>query len=280
MNRAYWNRLAATYSDDVIEITAIDTNGVLVRTAEMLGGTDTVAADFGCGVGATTRAFAPFFKRIVGVDFSPQLLDEAKRRTNMKNVSYALADLAGPRPPDIEVDVGFCVNCLIAPSYEMRFRIARNLARRVRGRVAFVVPSWESVLRTYQTLVRLDVADGNERRAAGRRVAALAAHEVRSLVDGVVEVGGEPTKHYLSDEIAQFLADAGFLVDTIERVEYPWDIDLDVGRPRSKALLGLRSPWDWLLVCYPVGAASVGAASVGAASVGAASVGAASRRDS
>jgi SAM-dependent methyltransferase len=248
MNRAYWNRLAANYSDDVIEITAIDADGVLTRTAERLGGTDTVAADFGCGVGATTRAFAPFFARVVGIDFSPQLLDEAKRRTSMKNVSYALADLATRRPPDIEVDVGFCVNCLIAPSYDTRFRIARNIARCVRGAVAFVVPSWESVLRTYQSLIRLDVADGNERRATVRRVAALAAREVRSLVDGVVEVGGEPTKHYLSDEIAQFLADAGFLIDTIERVEYPWDIDLDFGRPRPKALLGPRTPWDWLLI--------------------------------
>ena len=249
MNRAYWNRLAATYSDDVIEITAIDTDGVLVRTAERLGGTDSVAADFGCGVGATTRAFAPFFRRVVGIDFAPKLLDEAKQLTNVGNASYVLADLAGLRPPDVEADVGFCVNCLIAPNHDMRFRIARNIARCVRGTVAFVVPSWESVLRTYQTLVRLDVADGNELRATGRRVAALAAREVQSLVDGVVDVGGEPTKHYLSDEIAQFLADAGFLIDTIERVEYPWEIDLDFGTPRSKALLGPRTPWDWLLVC-------------------------------
>jgi SAM-dependent methyltransferase len=249
MKRAYWDRLAERYSDDVLEITAIDAKGVFARTAASFGGAHAVAADFGCGIGATTRALAPHFERVIGVDFAPKLLDEAKRRTNIANVSYMLADLAGPKPPRVAADAGFCVNCVIAPNHEIRMSIARNIARCVRsgGLVAFVVPALESVLRTYHALIRLDVASGAARSRATQRIAALAKREVRSIVDGVVEIGGEPTKHYLDDEIAQFLGDAGFAVDTIDRIEYPWDVELELG-DGTPAMLGDRMPWDWLLV--------------------------------
>ena len=249
MKRAYWDRLADRYSDDVLEITAIDTKRLFARTAASFGGAHAVAADFGCGVGATTRALAPYFERVIGVDFSPKLLAEAKRRTNIGNVSYVLADLGAAKAPRVVADAGFCVNCLIAPNDEIRARIARNVARCVRngGLVAFVVPALESVLRTYQALIRLDVADGTGRGPATRRVAALAKREVRSIVEGIVEIGGEPTKHYLGDEIAEFLTDAGFTIDTIDRIEYAWDVELELG-DHPPALLGGRTPWDWLLV--------------------------------
>jgi SAM-dependent methyltransferase len=252
MKRAYWDRLATRYSDEVLEITAIDSRRVLARTAAQLGRRYAVAGDFGCGVGATTRTFAPYFERIVGIDFAPKLLAEAKRRTKRDNVSYLLADLAADEPLDFRVDAGFCVNCLIAPRYETRIRIARKVARAVRrgGPVVMVVPALESALRTYHALVRLDMADGDERREGLRRVNAIAAREVRSIADGVVTTGGEPTKHYLGDEIVEFATEAGFKVERLERVEYPWREEIELGRSgaRTRAALGKGAPWDWLLV--------------------------------
>jgi SAM-dependent methyltransferase len=252
MNRTYWDRLASRYSDEVLEVTAIDIHGSLARTAAAFGSRCAVAGDFGCGVGATTRAFAPYFERILGVDFAPKLLAEARRRTRDDNVSYVLADLAADEPLDFRVDAGFCVNCLIAPRYETRIQIARTVARTVRrgGSVAIVVPALESALRTYHALVRLDMVDGSKRREGLRRVNAIATREVRSVADGIVTTGGEPTKHYLGDEIVEFAADAGLKVERLERVEYPWLDEIELGRSsaRTRAALGKGAPWDWLVV--------------------------------
>jgi SAM-dependent methyltransferase len=252
MKRAYWDRLASRYSNEVLEITAIDTHRVLARTAARLGRRYAVAGDFGCGVGATTRTFAPCFERIVGVDFSPKLLAEAKRRTKDDNVSYVLADLATSETLGFRVDAGFCVNCLIAPRYETRIRIARSVVRAVRrgGPVVIVVPALESALRTYQALVRLDMVDGDARSEGVRRVNAIAAREVRSIADGIVTTGGEPTKHYLGDEIVEFAAEAGLSVDRLERVEYAWREEIELGRigERTRRALGKGAPWDWLVV--------------------------------
>jgi SAM-dependent methyltransferase len=252
MNRSYWDRLAARYSEEVLEITTIDTHGSLARTAAAFGARHAVAGDFGCGVGATTRAFAPYFERIVGFDFSPKLLAEAEGRTKDDSVSYVLADLATNESLDLRVDAGFCVNCLIAPRYETRIRIARTVARTVRrgGPVAIVVPALESALRTYHALVRLDMADGRKRREGLRRVGAIAAREVRSIADGIVTTGGEPTKHYLGDEIVEFASEAGLKVERLERVEYSWRDEIELGRSgaRTRAALGKGAPWDWLVV--------------------------------
>jgi hypothetical protein len=118
------------------------------------------------------------------------------------------------------------------------------------GPVVIVVPALESALRTYHALVRLDMADGSNRRGGLRRVNSIAAREVRSIADGIVTTGGEPTKHYLGDEIVEFAAEAGFKVERLERVEYPWRDEIELGRvgSRTRAALGAGAPWDWLVV--------------------------------
>lgn len=250
MKRAYWDRLAESYSERVFEITSYDRNGVLAGVAAALSRPAGVAADFGCGVGATTRLLAPSFGRVIGIDFSPKLLAEARRRTRSDNVEYLEADLASREELGIAADVGFCVNCLISPSFDNRSRIVRQVARclRPRARAAFVVPSFESVLRTYQAMVRLDVEAGARRQAASKRIAALAAREILAADDGIVAIGGEPTKHYLGDEIVQFLEDADFSVDRLDRVEYAWEVELDADMQGGTAVLGRRTPWDWLVL--------------------------------
>ena len=42
---------------------------------------DGVALDFGCGVGRLTQPLADYFKRVVGVDISPTMLDLARSLT-------------------------------------------------------------------------------------------------------------------------------------------------------------------------------------------------------
>jgi hypothetical protein len=94
------------------------------------------------------------------------------------------------------------------------------------------------------------MSDGSTRREGLRRVNGIAAREVQSIADGVVTTGGEPTKHYLGDEIVEFAGEAGLKVERLERVEYPWRDEIELGRSsaRTRAALGAGAPWDWLVV--------------------------------
>ncbi|XP_071825258.1 uncharacterized protein [Apostichopus japonicus] len=55
---------------------------------EQPGNVDTIALDIGCGTGQLTRALAPLFKKMIGIDRSKSQIDVAKGVTKEKNIEY------------------------------------------------------------------------------------------------------------------------------------------------------------------------------------------------
>lgn len=245
MNRAYWNDLAPGFGDQVLQISQCDMHGVILRTARRLRGRHKVAVDFGCGPGAISRAIAPFFGTVVGVDFAPQLLTEARRLSHSLGIRFERRNLEKPPDPASQLaDAGFCANVLIHERDDIRHRIAAHVCASVKvdGHLVVVVPALESALRTYQTLSRCHQYDGLSARRARNALDRQAAKEILSITDGVIAVGGTPTKHFLQDEIAQFLDDHGVDVEVVERVEFPWSEEID----NVPDWLTSPGPWDWL----------------------------------
>src|SRR5262249_45913857 len=62
---------------------------------------------------------------------------------------------------------------------------------------------------------------------------------------GVVDTGGEPTKHYLAEEAFVMMQDAGFDVVCVDKIEYDWCNELE----DPPGWLREPYPWHWLLVC-------------------------------
>ncbi len=57
-----------------------------------------LAVDVGCGVGRLTGALARDFDRVVGIDVTPTMLAEARRRVTVAQVSFVRADIAVTAP--------------------------------------------------------------------------------------------------------------------------------------------------------------------------------------
>lgn len=246
MKTAYWNALAEDFGEKVLEVTETDLTGVFARTAKRLGGKDKTAVDFGCGPGASTRAVAAYFKNAIGVDFSPALIETASAQTNSSNVSFRVADLSRADAKRLPCDVGFCINVLISPDALRREAIARNVHKSVKrgGAAVLAVPSFESAMRIYQILLACQLREGVTRKAALREINRWAAEEIINIADGIVDIGGEPTKTWRGDELSEFLVELGFRNVELERINYPWDEVID-GAPHD---LTAAPPWDWLAV--------------------------------
>ena len=246
MNQQYWNRLAKNFAGRVFEIAGGETNGALAATVKKLSRHYKTAGDFGCGAGGTTPLLATYFDEVIAIDYAKKLLRRAQKRVQTDNVRFLAADLSAKKPPAVTVDAAFCINALLHPNAKKRRRITETVyACTRRGGAALVVaPALESYMRTYQVLVGCRAAQGMGRKKAVRAVVPLAQKEVHSLVEGIVDVGGTPTKHYMHDELVQQLADAGFAVATVARVEFPWSEVLD-DLPQD---LQKFRPWDWLAV--------------------------------
>ena len=78
MDRNYWDRLAGSFSDEVIELAKEDVNGVLLEELDRVASKKRRVVDLGCGAGALLPQLAERFREVVGVDFSKALLRQAE----------------------------------------------------------------------------------------------------------------------------------------------------------------------------------------------------------
>ena len=116
------------------------------------------------------------------------------------------------------------------------------------SRVLVLVPSLESTLYADTRLVEWNMREGKSHARAVRQVQHGESGMIGPAVAGVVERGGEPTKHYLREEAIVLMRGAGFDVEHADRVQHGWN-EVFNHPPRW-----LRDPypWHWLLVCRRV----------------------------
>ncbi|EEB17383.1 conserved hypothetical protein [Pediculus humanus corporis] len=48
-----------------------------------------LAVDVGCGSGQSTEVLSPFFKRVIGIDSSDLIIEEARKKCHCLNVFYS-----------------------------------------------------------------------------------------------------------------------------------------------------------------------------------------------
>jgi len=241
-----WNSLASDFENDVLEIASNDLRGVLKQQVEGAAKGHTTAADLGCGAGSLLPLLCSNFKTVYAVDYAAELLKVAEQRNDFSKVQYLKHDLAGKKPLPFAVDVTFCVNTLICKSEAKRHNMAKSLwqATKKKGLCVVVVPSMESITHVYQAFARCKVRAGMSRNQAVTAMNRIYKKEVLSHVGGIVSIGGAATKCYTREEISIFLAEAGFTVEQILRIEYPWSEEIE-NAPRW---LKEPYPWDWLIL--------------------------------
>jgi SAM-dependent methyltransferase len=123
------------------------------------------AADIGCGTGQLLRYLSRRCAVVYGVDSSPEMLRQARRRTGDKNIQFLhqdLRELQLPRPVDVITCTFDTLNYLTTPDHLKRAfrRIRDNL--REGGHVIFdmITGAGESGRRLVRQRVRLPEATG------------------------------------------------------------------------------------------------------------------------
>lgn len=95
-NKHYWSSIAEKYDSTVSE-TGDQSQQLIINpiVEEFLGDLKgKVILDAGCGNGYWSRRMAKTAQRVVGVDFTPELIEHAKRRGVPNNVQFLLGNLA------------------------------------------------------------------------------------------------------------------------------------------------------------------------------------------
>jgi len=241
-----WDRLSEDFSSKVLQIAEIDLTHSISKTLKKLGGKSKIAADLGCGIGSSTRLLAPHFKSVTGFDFSNPLLESARNKTSAKNVNYKYLNFGCSAPIKKNFDVCLSVNAFISNDHFARKLGEKNIVAmtKPKGYVVVVVPSFESIMRTYQILKDCQIDQINSDAKADQFVNSIAANEIVSFSSGIVKVGDVPTKHYLQDELLDTFSVLGLKNLECHRVSFPWHEILE----NLPARFSATPPWDWMMI--------------------------------
>lgn len=247
MNEKDWDQVAATFEEEIFNVPENDTKGLITDAIRRLSAPDATATDLGCGVGRTLPLLSEHFAKVYAVDVSSQCLAVAAEScTQYDNITYVHADLSKDRNGYPAADVVLCINTLLNASIEVREPLFDRTCRSVKrgGHLVLVVPALGSALLTTYRRLQWNLRDGMPPAEAQQE----AAQNDAGIEHGIVHIDGVPTKHYMREELEASLADRGFRVEAIEKLEYGWDTEFEAPPRWMKE----PWPWDWFVTAQRV----------------------------
>jgi SAM-dependent methyltransferase len=177
--REQYDRAVAVAPEAAVALYSLGDPAILDRaTSELVAlladwdllGTDRVALDIGCGIGRIERALAKRLRHIIGIDLSPAMIAEAKRRSaGVANVDFLLCN--GRELPlfPAAFDLILAIDsfpCMVAVAPEIAERYIRDAARLLRPGGSLAIFNY-----SYRGSLAADRAEiAAHARAAGLRV--------------------------------------------------------------------------------------------------------------
>jgi SAM-dependent methyltransferase len=244
--KTHWNNIAKSYNDEIFDVFASDRKSLLPKYFKKHAGKRLTAMDFGCGNGKAFSSLSPSFKKVVAIDISQELINQAKHLP-FKNISFLQRDLSNQKASIPKVDFLFSCNVIMLPEIEKNYAMLRNIHRALNrgGRALIVIPSSESVLFSAWRLIDWYKKEGTDPKEISPSELSYFKGGQLEILQGVYYIDGVPTKHYSRPEIEIIFDDANLKVTAIEKLEYNWDTEFASPPQWMKA----PYPWDWLVEC-------------------------------
>ena len=244
MNRSYWEKMAATYGEEIFDVLHNDKKALIRSVINKYSGKNKTAIDIGCAIGKWLPVLAPAFKKVVAVDISAKNLAIAKQLyPQYTNVEYLRADMSGRKTKLPACDLGICINAILTPIQKDRDIFFASLPSSIKknGHIIITVPSLESWLLSsvIQQQFKIDrtlfPAEKKPREAL---------RKWNNIRKGNADIDEVPHKHYLKEELQLLLANEGFIAEDFQKIEYNWDTEF-LNPPKW---LKDPKPWDWMVV--------------------------------
>jgi SAM-dependent methyltransferase len=239
----HWNKIGSSYDSEIFDVFQSDKLKKLPVLFRKYAHASHTAVDFGCGTGKALQYLAPVFKNVTAVDISQELLNIAQSRSHA-NVSFRQLDLTTSFKLE-PADFAFCCNVIMLPDLAKNRIMLKNIRKSIKrgGAAVLVLPSLDSffysALRMMEWYQRegtspADIIDAEFDGFKGSK---------RDIIQGLVSIDGVKTKHYSLPELELILPEAGFTINSIERLEYDWNTEFS----KPPSWMKGPYPWDWVV---------------------------------
>jgi SAM-dependent methyltransferase len=238
----HWDKIGSGYDSEIFDVFQSDRLGKLKALFSKYGNTNHRAIDFGCGTGKALPYLSPAFREVLAVDISPELIQQAEAR-GFANVDFRQADLTKPLRTG-PADFGFCCNVIMLPEVDKNMKMFKTIRRALKagGTAVLVLPSLDSFFYSALRLIEWYKREGVQADDIINSEFDGFRSSKRDIIRGLVSIDGVVTKHYSLPELELILPEAGFNVESIERLEYEWNTEFT----KPPRWMKKPYPWDWV----------------------------------
>src|ERR1700752_357458 len=151
MKRNYWEKIAASYNDEIFDVLQNDKKALIRSAIKRYASKRKTVIDIGCAIGKWLPVLSPAFKKVYAVDISKENLEIAKKLyPEFTNVVYDRIDMSGSKAKMPLCDAGICINAILTDSLKKRNVFFTNLKNCIKknGYLILVIPSLESSMLT------------------------------------------------------------------------------------------------------------------------------------
>ncbi len=243
-----WNKVAKDYFGEIISPFSEGVqNPIFWYLEKKLGVNPSQMSviDIGCGIGNFLLPLSEKFSQVVGLDFSPKMIEAAKEKVKEKsNVTLYVRDARDLKEFNGQFDVAVAVNSVLLPKIADDEKIMKEIHGVLKegGFLLGVFPSMESHLFKALLVQEKALEEGKSEEEAIK----LSQEEAKDcdLVTALVRYPDSTQKNYYLFELKHRLKRAGFSKIKIRKVYYPWEIYED------DTLLSFKKKgkmWDWFV---------------------------------
>lgn len=244
MKRAYWEKMAPSYQEEIFDVLKEDKKALIRKAIKKYARPEQTIIDIGCAVGKWFPVLSPSFKKVIALDISAENLRIAKETyPQFTNIEYLRGDMSNPRIRLPKCEMGICINAILTPHPKDRVIFFKNLSACIqeKGLLILSVPSLESFMLTkiIQQEYKIDASLFPTLTHAKKGL-----DNWNKILRGVGDIDEVPHKHFLGEEIQILLDRSGFNTLQLKKIEYTWDTEFH----RPPQWLKSPGPWDWMVV--------------------------------
>lgn len=246
MGEAYWDGLAESYQQEIFSVLKNDKAQIIKKLIHEYGDKNGIVGDIGCGVGHFLPLLSKSFSSVRAYDLSNSLLEKAKFRfKDLDNIIFEKRDFSNQKQKVKKHHFLLCVNVLIMPSLKTRMLCLQQLQKSLvkGGSLLLVVPSIESSILTQRRDLEWNLKKGL---SYNKSIDTMDANSEGSQFckQGLADIDGELTKHYLAEELDVLLGNEKFEIVEMKKLEYSWDTEFN----NPPAWMKAPYPWDWCVL--------------------------------
>jgi SAM-dependent methyltransferase len=248
MNEECWDKIAGNYYSEILSPLKHSKTNPMIDEIKLLDTKNLSVVELGCGIGELIPFLEENFKEVTAMDFSPEMVAQAKERNSEGKTNFFVMDMSDMSNITEKFDVAVAVNSILTSDIAKLNKIISEVSNILKpgGKLFVIIPSMESYI--YQNMLFVDDKLSKEvsQEKAFIQASKTLDHKAYLPFQGIIDFQGDLQKAFYRFEIWYRFGKSGFGDFKIQRVPYLWTQWKQAGHryfPKEEP------PWDWYFSC-------------------------------